>query len=1520
MRRRLLLFVLVVLLCGVTSFAQRKMDKLDRGLIAVKTSDGVFCSWRILGEEYYDVTYNLYRDGQKVNEKPLEVSNFVDESGTESSVYTVKAVVRGVEEAQASKTANVMADFFKEITPKHDASLTSTYIPNDICVADVDGDGEMEFLVKYDNKEEIAALFPKNGNNGEYTLFECLEMDGTVLWWVNCGPNMGDFQNNEQNLAGYDWDNDGKAEVVMRLSEGAVIHMNDGTTYTVGGEGWVNYRTPKVSGGVEWFTYYGDEYLVYLNGETGSIYQCMDFPLKRYESGETNLEKAWGDGYGHRSSKYFYGAPVLDGRNASIFLARGIYTRHKMIAYDVNPSTHELTKRWSWVCNSPGPWYGQGYHNYCIGDVDMDGRDEIVFGSMVIDDNGKGLSTTGLGHGDAEHLGDFNPYIHGLEFFACNEDKPNNNYRNATTSEIYYRSIGGRDDGRSMCGKFSNDYYGALAYSSYDGGISCVANKNVGATANGVAYNFRIYWDGDLLEETFNYSNGKNTAGAIYKYGVGEIQRLTGSMTNNDTKGTPCAQADIYGDWREEVIMRTSDNKIRIYTTTEPTVWRNYTLWHDHQYRNAMVWQMNGYNQPPHVSYFLGEKENITVAPPPLTMAGRDEVANGGSVSSALNGKHVIICEPNDMSVAVEEGVTPYILTINTPSWVQGTAPSDCTTKDVEIVYSSYTHTLTGGAFAGDMRLVKMGDGELVLPAVVNTHTGNTDIWGGTISFDGTMTNSYVWLNRFAKLNTAGTFNNKVSVDYGASVVVGGEDNVAIATIDTLELNFGGVLKVDLYGGETITSDKVVVKKLVLNKLDDDKAPMMYLNPVVEMKAHKADGEKSLTAGKYLICEFEEMVGSVSDVILVGKNGIKASLVVEDNKLYIEVVELRDAQKIYWLGDEGKVWDFATTENFVDKEGNKVFFVSGDTVVFNDAAKVFDVTVAEPLMPSVVEFVNETSNYILSGDSLVGNGRFYKTGEANVTIESVNRLKGGVRIEEGVMTVKKLAYIDGDKFGAFGDKDVAITLGLGGILATEGTVFCSHSIHVAEEATFDVTGSLRLTASVIATSASTGWYKIGSGTLSLGNVSNTGSLHIVEGAVNSGEEGDVMTTPDYVYFEGGTLYDVDNVYSYTTSNTKFVVEEGQKGTWYLDSRCTYKGMLSGSGTLTIVSQGPRITISGNWSGFEGIITHNGRKTGSYDPSLMFSSSFGMEKVTLNNSCYFDNTGKNVKIGALNGSGKMAGGGKYTIGGNSEDCEYSGLISGGKLEKVGTGALVLTARQTEIANGDVAVYGGVLSLENGVYTDNFFGFNTVRSSGEGVTIMGRTKLADVYVENGACLKPGNYTDYERYGSMEISNGYIYEGSLLNFMLRNCRGKETSLTTLKSSNNLLIKGDVVVELGSSFTPKDGAEFTLWTCSSFEKAESATIKLPELSAGFEWDTTGLWNATGVLRIKSTSNPIKNIGYDVETTCEVFNVLGVKVAEFTAVRCDALAKAREMVDESGIFIVKMVAGSETETVKFVK
>ena len=891
--KKLFLLLLLGAMC-MTVMAQRHTDKLDRGLVVSKVANANYLTWRRLPDEYFDVTYNVYRGDSKVATE-LTTTNFQDNNSSEANTYSIKAVINGVEQSPCTAQGQWQYDYLGNnkytsylsitLAPVYSRNLkediTSHYQPNDIEMADLDGDGQLEIIIKRINTVDEAGydsglidangkpryiIYPKNST--EFVVLDAYDVNwntgsASLLWRIDCGPNMVSHMSTEINIIAFDWDEDGKAEVVLRGADNMIIYGPDGKTVksNIGNmslntrDTWYTTNEKGSSTGSMAYTHSGAEFLLYLNGETGDIYQQMEYPLKRLESNETDLDKAWGDGYGHRSSKYFFGAPFLDGRKASLFLGRGIYTRHKMITMDLDRRSNKWTERWRWDCNnSSSPWYGNGYHNYIIADVDEDGRDEIVYGSMVIDDNGNGLSTTGLGHGDAQHVSDFDPYRKGLEFYGCNEDNPGSNYRNATTSKVYYRKTSTNDDGRALMGNFYNLYPGSIGRSASMGlWLSSVRDREINGTESisddkgdgNNHLNSRIFWDGDLCSEILD-SPGTASYACIVKPGTGRIftsanrNQTDGGVMNNGSKNNPCFLGDIIGDWREEIIVRRGTD-IRVYTSNVSTRYSPPTLWNDHQYRQAMVWQMMAYNQPPHLSYFLGEIEDITVAPPTLTNEGRTEIENDGTISSGSSNDHLLIAKTDNMTVNVSDGASPAVLVVNTPTWVQGHDNNN------NITTTTYTHTLTGGAFTGKMRLVKQGNGILQLPNVTETYTGNTDVWAGTLRFNGTMQNSAVWLNRFTTLETnGGTFTKSITADYGSTIDVGSEG----ITVGTLTLNHGARLVITLNGD--ITASQVNVSQLVLNSKTGDvweNYGPKYLKPVIEFRAQSgsvADGTYDL--------------------------------------------------------------------------------------------------------------------------------------------------------------------------------------------------------------------------------------------------------------------------------------------------------------------------------------------------------------------------------------------------------------------------------------------------------------------------------------------------------------------------------------------------------------------------------------------------------------------------------------------------------------------------------------------------
>ena len=1542
-----------------TVFAQRTTDKIDRGLVATvaQNGGGNFVSWRIFGEEYYDVTYNLYCNGTRIA-SDLKVSNFVHISGTASSRYQVAPVVKGVEGEKCAEVTRWTGDFvysltnfhegyfdvpFKTVTGRDGSDVTSNYIINDISLADVDGDGIVEFIVK-----RLSSLNYDLTNKNAFNQIECYNMKGDRLWWIDCGPNLLSGSNVELNAVAYDWDEDGRAEVIMRGADNMIVHTSDNQTIYIGDK-TVDTRWS----GME-YTNSGREFLLYIDGQTGQPYPIgpngqmwMDYPLPRYEVGETSdllgssaEGTIWGDGIaGHRPTKHYFGAPFLDGRHASIFLGRGCYTRHKFCALDVDPQTHQLTQRWRWNCyDGSSPWFGNGYHNFGIADVDWDGRDEIVFGSMVIDDNGKGLSTTGLGHGDAQHCSDLDPYRHGQEIFACNETRPAMNYRDATTSKIYYRLVSPNDDGRALCGNFTNQYPGCVGASSQSGQVSTVADKVISGLG-GYDLNFRIYWDGDLCEEIVN-SPGTEKQAKIDKLGVGRIFLSTGDNMCNWTKNTPSAQGDIFGDWREELVMRLGNNLgIRIYTTNYPTTFRIPTLWHDHQYRQAMVWQMCGYNQPPHTSFFLGELENITVAPPPLTMTGRVEVANGGTISGQHSGQHVIVCETNDTRVSVAEGAIPRVMIFNVPSWVQGTN-SNKTDGTAVIKYDYYTCDVTGAAFEGDMRLVKQGDGILNLPSVEQKYTGNTDIWAGTVNFNGTLKNSPVWLNHFAELNSDGGQFRSIRMDYASVLRPGGKDHVGELTVDSLKLGFGARVEVDIYANPILdggseessegepenmaSSDTIFTKSLSIETKSGDvweNYGPKYLQPVLEIKTDYP--EKKLPAGKYPIFTAEKISGKISDIKIEGvSNSLKTSLVNEDNTVYLQVEELRDASDIIWNGMASAEWNLARDENFtlaVDATSTNNMFVTGDKVHFTDEGKQLNVSLTSEMEADTV-FVNSTKTYTFGGTGqLTGKTVFVKEGSGTLTIGNSNTYTGGNYIKGGTVKVSSLSN-ENLANGNLGGVTAAATkfkMENGGTLQNTADVTMGSPMSMVGTeggciyagATFNMNKPI----------SGTLMTKKGSGTLILYG-SNSLTKMAIQGGTVITRAGQAATT---VELQGGKLQD-----EASCTNHAINVPKGKSATWQLSGTyyLAYANKLTGEGALTInpTNTVSRVRITGNWSDFTGTIKHTNTSIW-----LPLDASTGLPKGTLNiaSGCTVTNVCKTFTIGKLTGDGNLAhpvanfqnssavsGSNTWRVGNDTlGDFTFNGKITdgggGNKANFQKIGACKMTVGGVWDNTGTVAVNGGTLFVKQNSSLGK--GALTVAKDG---TLAGVGALTNSVVTVNGTVHPG-ITATSPSGLMDFGgkNVTVNASGNLTVTASKCASEKISTTTngcssLTNIGTLKMNGTITVNIYDKNTLAVGDSIRLWDAKSFSGSPKLTTDVIDAAAGLYWDDSRI--SEGFLFVVERPRMAGDVNED--GTVDISDIVAIinQIAG-TATYANADVNGDKTVDISDIVaVINIIAG----------
>lgn len=601
--RKYAALLLILMMDGYQLQAQRQMENLDRGVIAIRTSsDSVYIGWRLLGTEPDEIAFNVYR--QTGGEKPVrlnispvkESTNYLDGSPdcTRDNAYFVKAILDGKEQ-EASKSfalkANSPAQQYITIPLKTPAD----YTPNDISPGDLDGDGAYEIILHQTGR---SIDNPSPGISG-IPIFQAYKLDGTLLWEINLGKNIREGAHYTQFMV-YDLDGDGMAEFACKTADGTT----DGTGKIIG-DATKDWRNRDQSSG----TYYGKildgpEFFTIFNGRTGEAMATTDYipnrlPLNGWNGHGGN---GGGDSTGNRADRFLACIAYLDGVRPSVIMCRGYYGRSVLAAWDWRNG--KLTSRWVFDSkDGENPFSGQGNHNLTVADVDDDGKDEIIYGSMVVDDDGTGLYSTGLRHGDVLHVSDLNPDREGPEAFGVHEIEegtigPGAAVFDAKTGEILYKGSMNKDVGRGVAEDIDPSNPGAEMWFSGSGGLLNLKGDRIGE--NPVSTNFLIWWDEDLTRELLDGNH-------IDKYKGGRIFTAEGCVSNNGSKSTPSLSADLFGDWREEVIFRTTDNQcLRIYTTTIPSRHRIYTLMHDPQYRLAVATQNVAYNQPPHTGFFLG--------------------------------------------------------------------------------------------------------------------------------------------------------------------------------------------------------------------------------------------------------------------------------------------------------------------------------------------------------------------------------------------------------------------------------------------------------------------------------------------------------------------------------------------------------------------------------------------------------------------------------------------------------------------------------------------------------------------------------------------------------------------------------------------------------------------------------------------------------------------------------------------------------------------------------------------------
>ena len=629
MKRKLILTALLLVALSAISQPNYNMqqiyrERLNRGVVAIRSGQQVIVSWRILTSDTKGQPFDIYRNGEKLNHEPLTTGGtfFIDDKPlTTAATYEVRG---GSTNGRYTLAADAPDGYLTIPLQKPADGETPDgrryrYSANDASVGDVDGDGQYEIILKWD---------PSNAHDNAHdgytgpTLFDCYKLSNEMvngklsncklLWRIDLGINIRSGAHYTPFIV-YDLDGDGKAEMMVRTSDGT----RDGKGKVIGDpEADYRHKGPDKIGRI----LTGKEYITVFNGLTG---EAMDTKPYIPERGDP---RGWGDEKANRSDRMLAAVGYLDGKKASAIFCRGYYTRSVLTAWDWDG--RELKARWVFDTNNPewASYAGQGNHNLRVADVDGDGCDEITYGSMAVDHDGRGLYNTGMGHGDAIHLMAFDPKSRELQVWDCHENRRDgSDFRNARTGEVIFKVPSTSDVGRAMAADIDPTNPGVEMWSADSHGIRNIKGEIINAAKDAddpqhhnylmlggrwLPMNFGIWWDGDLLHEMLD-------RGRVSKYNwqnqtIEDIVTFPDIVFNNGTKSNPCLSADILGDWREEVIARTPDSsELRIFVSPIPTDYRINCLMEDIPYRLSVATQNVGYNQPSEPGFYLGPDETV---------------------------------------------------------------------------------------------------------------------------------------------------------------------------------------------------------------------------------------------------------------------------------------------------------------------------------------------------------------------------------------------------------------------------------------------------------------------------------------------------------------------------------------------------------------------------------------------------------------------------------------------------------------------------------------------------------------------------------------------------------------------------------------------------------------------------------------------------------------------------------------------------------------------------------------------
>jgi len=1429
---RLLIAAVFFTLLTSLAYAQRQMENLGRGVIVLhKATTQAYVSWRLLATDPDTIGFNVYRvanGGTAVKLNSVLVTNTTDYLDT-TAVFTqtnswfVKPVTNGVEGAASGAwtlmTNSPVRQYFA--VPLHDTG--GAFPPYDVkfCwVGDLDGDGEYDFVV--DRLSTVAAT---------NQFLQAYKRDGTFLWQMDMGYNSVNQYSygpgasaisfgDSDHVTVCDLDGDGKAEVLVKTANGVTV------TNAAGVQVAAMTATNDTT-----------EYISVINGLTGE---------ERSRCVVTNANPADGPLF----SRFIIAH--CDGVHPSLVFScenRNKTTaafQEQLMAYDFRNG--QLTQRWAKVSGMTAR-----AHQVRVADVNHDGIDDICeIGSAFSGDDGRLLYNNELQHGDRYHIMDIDPDRPGLETFAIQQLNPTllatMLYGNANGKAIkkwYGPTVS--DVGRGVALAMDPNRKGCEMFSTEPGIYDCKGNQ---IFANNMWAPETVWWDSDLVREFEDGAGSGALSPVINKYDAagGTAYRLQTLYSDNGGVhqaygGRAAFWGDIFGDWREELVLVANDySEIRIYSTAYVATNRLYCLMQNPQYRNQCT--AKGYYQSSYPDFYLGPGMQPPAIPPVSNArlvwrggTGANWDASGtanwftnnlwsfNDTATTFNAADSVLFDltgSNNAAINIVGSLTPGNVTVHSP-------------KD---------YTFAGGALTGPMQLTKAGAGKLVFNNT-NNYTGRTLICESLFLVNGALSNTPVtirggvWLD--GRLGGTGMVAAAVSFEPGGGVSPGQGTNapgtLTILGPVTLNNTLNDFDLSDDATGTVKTNDLLIITGN-LTLLGTNTLTIRQLNA-------------TLPTGVYPLIRYAgTLTGGLTNLIVAGLDGMPLTLTNGGGQISLVIKSVRAATSLVWAGGlNGNAWDLVTTSNFLNGAAAD-YFVPQDSVTFSDAGGANANVVLTGTLVASNLLINATSNYVFNGTGALGGvAGLTKTNSGTLTINTDNTYTGRTIIGGGVLEVNDLsvAGMPGPLGSAPSTSPTNLVIYNGATLRFPGAqaytdrgLTLQGGTNTLDVATYgvlincsgQVTGSGML-------------QKIGPGTFILGASNNysggtlikDGVLQLATEAANTYGFGTGLVTLD-----GGILNMLDDSGTYSTASYNVAVPAGSIGSVYYDSRIDLYGTLTGGGTLGMFIPFSRTTLYGNWSAFTGQINifpgsaGDSRVGGSgTNGDFRVSNSYGYAKASIYLTnwmyAYHMTASSTVAIGELAGApNAYLTAGAWQVGAKNTDATFAGHITGSSITKVGTGAWSLTGANTYTGTTTVNAGSLLVNGDDSVAT----GAVTVGAAG---TLGGTGKLGGTTTVNGK-LAPGS----NAIGTLTFTNSLTLASTSTTLIELN-RTNSSKCDQLVVGNLLTHGGTLSVSnLGSALTIGD--TFQIFTATT-RSGTFATVQLPSLAASLAWDTSALYTA---------------------------------------------------------------------------